>query len=97
MNFFWQMQACIKDLMDLALKMCCLAKEEDETSQLSEVAELNLEFEHLMQLLFTLLNGMYEKSSGTSMEPIAQLLLRLDFNHYFTQGLQNKMKSTCAV
>jgi hypothetical protein len=56
-----------------------------------------LEFEHLMQLLFTLLNGMYEKSSGTSMEPIAQLLLRLDFNHYFTQGLQNKMKSTCAV
>ena len=61
--------------------------EEDETNQLSD----------LMQLLFTLLNGMYEKSSGTSMEPIAQLLLRLDFKHYFTQGLQNKMKSTCTV
>jgi len=86
-----------KGFNGLGLEMCCLAKGEDETNQFSKVAELNLEFEHLIQLLFTLLNGTYEKSSGTSLKPVAQFLLRLDFNHYLTQGLQNKMKSTCAV
>ena len=87
------MQACFKDFIDLASKFCSLlgAKEELDSASISAVAELNLEFERLMQLLFSLLNGMYQQSSGAlSMEPIAQLLLRLDFNYYLTEGLQKK-------
>lgn len=84
------MQACFKDLIHLALKFCGLFKNDRPKAFLSVVAELNLEFERLMQLLFSLLNGMYQQSSGTTMEPIAQLLLRLDFNYYLTEGLQRK-------
>lgn len=79
--------------MDLASKFCSLMgeKEEPDSATISAVAELNLEFERLMQLLFSLLNGMYKQSSGAfSMEPIAQLLLRLDFNHYLSEGLEKK-------
>ena len=87
-----QMQACFKDLIQLALQFCGLFGEERREDLLPVVAELNLEFERLMQLLFSLLNGMYQQSSGNSMEPIAQLLLRLDFNYYLTEGLQEKSK-----
>ena len=88
------MQACIADLMDLALKLCQFARGEHESNLQSQVAELNQEFHRLMQLLFTLLNGMYRQGNGTSMEPIAQLLLGLDFNHYLTQGLKNQTFTT---
>ena len=84
------MQACFKDLIHLALKFCGFLVNDVQKELLPVVAELNLEFERLMQLLFSLLNGMYQQSSGTTMEPIAQLLLRLDFNYYLTEGLQAK-------
>jgi hypothetical protein len=87
---FLQMQACFKDLIHLALKFCGFFVNDRQKGLLPVVAELNLEFERLMQLLFSLLNGMYQQSSGTTMEPIAQLLLRLDFNYYLTEGLQAK-------
>ena len=80
------MQACFKDLMELASKFCSLIK----LGNSKGLEDVNLEFEQLMQLLFSLLNGMYQQSSGASMEPVAQLLLRLDFNRYLTQGLQRK-------
>lgn len=82
------MQACFKDLMDLAAKFCCLLRTEDISAQ--QVSVLNDEFEKLVQLLLTLLNGMYQQTTSTSMEPIAQLLLRLDFNHFLTDGVQKK-------
>lgn len=88
------MQACFKDLIELALKFCGLFGVDPKQDLLPVVAELNLEFERLMQLLFSLLNGMYQQSSGTSMEPIAQLLLRLDFNYYLTEGLEEKSRRT---
>jgi len=86
------MQACFKDLMDLALKFCNLFREDGSAGLFSAVDPLNKEFESLMQLLFSLLNGMYQQSTGTSMEPIAQLLLRLDFNYYLTEGLKEKAR-----
>lgn len=88
------MQACFKDLIHLALKFCSLFKNDKEKALLPVVADLNMEFERLMQLLFSLLNGMYQQSSGTTMEPIAQLLLRLDFNYYLTEGIQKKSNHT---
>ncbi|EFX83173.1 hypothetical protein DAPPUDRAFT_302112 [Daphnia pulex] len=88
------MQACFKDLIHLALKFCGFFANDRKEGLMSLVAELNLEFERLMQLLFFLLNGMYQQSSGTTMEPIAQLLLRLDFNYYLTEGLQAKSNRT---
>lgn len=91
------MQACFKDLIEFALKFCGLFEQEREDGFLSAVSELNLEFERLMQLLFSLLNGMYQQSSGTSMEPIAQLLLRLDFNYYLTEGLQHKSRRNIEI
>ena len=84
------MQACFKDLIHLALKFCGFFVNDRQKGLLPVVTELNLEFERLMQLLFSLLNGMYQQSSGPTMEPIAQLLLRLDFNYYLTEGLQAK-------
>jgi len=83
------MQACFKDLIELALKFCLLFREENRESSIDSVNvnQLNQEFRRLMQLIFSLLNGMYQQSSGTSMEPIAQLLLRLDFNCYLTDGM----------
>lgn len=86
------MQACFKDLIELALKFCGLCRGEKRSELLPLVAELNAEFEKLMQLLFSLLDGMYQQSSGNSMEPIAQLLLRLDFNYYLTEGLNARFK-----
>lgn len=86
------MQACFKDLIDLALKFCQLLGQERK-EMLPAVIELNLEFERLMQLLFSLLNGMYQQSSATSMEPIAQFLLRLDFNYYLTEVMPAKIMS----
>ena len=61
------MQACFKDLIELALKFCNLFREEGRKGLISAVDELNKEFESLMQLLFSLLNGMYQQSTGTSM------------------------------
>lgn len=83
------MQACFKDLMELALRFCHLFREENRGLPIdsSSVNQLNQEFRRLMHLIFSLLNGMYQQSSGTSMEPIAQLLLRLDFNYYLTDGM----------
>ena len=86
------MQTCFKDLIELALKFCNLFREEGRKGLISAVDELNKEFESLMQLLISLLNGMYQQSTGTSMEPIAQLLLRLDFNYYLTEGLKKKAR-----
>ena len=86
------MQACFKDLMDLALKFCNLFREDGSAGLISAVDPLNKEFESLMQLLFSLLNGMYQQSTGTSMEPIAQLHLRQDFNYYLTEGPKEKAR-----
>ena len=74
--------------MDLALRFCLLFREKKGSPAKDTVDELNQEFRRLMQLVFSLLNGMYQQSSGMSMEPIAQLLLRLDFNYYLTDGMQ---------
>lgn len=91
------MQACFKDLMELALRFCHLFREKNGKSSVNSVSVrlLNQEFRRLVQLLFSLLNGMYQQSSGTSMEPIAQLLLRLDFNYYLTDGMhKDKIRVT---
>ena len=84
------MQACITDLMDLALKLCLLFQEGNRSPIATTVAELNQEYRRLIQLVFTLLIGMYQQSSGTTMEPLAQLLLRLDFNYYLSEGIHKK-------
>lgn len=80
------MQSCFKDLIDLALKFCKLfVTERQQEAEVAVFDELNVEFDRQMQLLFSLLNGMYQQSPGLSMEPIGQLLLRLDFNYYLTK------------
>ena len=90
--FQLQMQSCFQDLMELASKFCSSADSDEDLSS------LNQEFDQLMQLLFSLLNGMYQQSaSGASMEPVAQLLLRLDFNYYLTQGLEEKRRQKMMI
>ena len=90
------MQACIHDLMELALEMCRLASAEEGAELVEEaVARLDDELRRLGQLLLTLLGGMHQRSgNAASMEPVAQLLLRLDFNHHLTQGGAQKDQTT---
>lgn len=81
------MQACFKDLFKLALSFCHLLQQENRKNIASEIKDVNKEFKQQMQLFFSLLHGMYQQSSGQSFAPIAQLLLRLDFNFHLTEGM----------
>lgn len=81
------MQACFKDLFKLALSFCQLLQRENPKDVASKVGDINKEFKQQMQLFFSLLQGMYQQSSGHSFAPIVQLLLRLDFNFYLTEGI----------
>lgn len=62
-------------------------QQENRKDIVSKIEDVNKEFKQQMQLFFSLLQGMYQQSSGQSFAPIAQLLLRLDFNFFLTEGM----------
>lgn len=84
------MHKAIQDVLYVSQKLCKLLSQMDEEQILeneefpSKFMQIKENFEMLSNKIFTVLSS-YKNKSHRSSPQLAQLLLRFDFNDYFTR------------
>ncbi|XP_077989144.1 gamma-tubulin complex component 4-like [Glandiceps talaboti] len=76
---------CLKEILDICLSFCTLLTQTNRLSEreMTQIDKLAQSFKRQSSLLFTILSSV---SSRESNPYLAQLMLRIDFNKYYSQG-----------
>ena len=83
--FVLQVRHCLSEILSACLQYCRLVENETE-EKLEILSALSINFSRQSSLLFELLTSIRSRQTGSQ---LAQLLLRIDYNRYFSNHGHN--------